>query len=215
MTVPVRLADVARVDHETDVLVVGFGCAGGAAALEARRTGAEVVVLERASGAGGSSAQSGGELYLGGGTPVQKALGFDDDADNMFAYLRAALGPHADEEKLRLYCDGSLEHFDWFRSLGITFEESLYEVPSWMPPTRDGLMWLGENAWPYDQVARPVPRGHRPSAEGFGGWLLMERLTATCAEAGVETHTDTAATALVVDETGRVVASPPAVSART
>ncbi|MQW74350.1 FAD-dependent oxidoreductase [Nocardioides sp. dk4132] len=203
--VPIRLADVARVDHETDVLVVGFGCAGGAAALEARRTGAEVVVLERASGAGGSSAQSGGELYLGGGTRVQKALGFDDDAENMFAYLVAALGPHADEEKLRLYCEGSLEHFDWFGSLGIDFEESLYDAPSWMPPTRDGLMWLGENAWPFDQLARPVPRGHRPSTEGFGGWLLMERLTATCAEAGVETHTDTRAVSLVVDDAGRVV----------
>lgn len=189
---------------ETDVLIVGLGCAGGAAALEARRAGVDVVALERAGAAGGSSAMSGGELYLGGGTAVQRALGYEDDADNMFAYLRAALGPHADEEKLRLYCDGSVEHFDWFTGLGLTFEKSLYDVPSWMPPTTDGLMWLGENAWPYDEIARPVPRGHRPATGGFGGWLVMDRLVAACAEAGVVTHTDTRATELLVEE-GRVV----------
>ncbi len=205
MSRPVPLADVAAFDHESDVLVVGFGCAGGAAALEARRAGADVLVLERAGGAGGSSAQSGGELYLGGGTPVQQAVGFEDDADAMYAYLAAALGPHVDTEKLRLYCDGSVEHFEWFRGLGLTFEESLYDAPSWMPPTRDGLMWLGENAWPYDRLATPVPRGHRPSTEGYGGWLLMDRLAATVAEAGVGTHTDTRVTALVVDDAGRVV----------
>lgn len=195
---------MSGVVHEADVVVVGFGCAGGAAALEARRAGASVAVLERAGAAGGSSAQSGGELYLGGGTAVQQAIGLEDDADNMFAYLRAALGPHADEAKLRLYCDGSVEHFDWFGSLGITFEKSLHDAPSWMPTTTDGLMWLGENAWPYDELARPVPRGHRPATEGFGGWMIMDRLVAACAEAGVVTYADTRAIELVVED-GRVV----------
>jgi succinate dehydrogenase/fumarate reductase flavoprotein subunit len=199
------------VTHECDVLVVGFGAAGAAAAFEAARAGASVIVLERASGAGGSSAQSGGELYLGGGTAVQRACGFDDDADNMFAFLAAALGPHADEEKLRLYCDGSVEHFEWFRARGVPFAESLYDAPGWMPPTKDGLMWLGENAWPYNTIARPVPRGHRPSAELFAGGLLMRKLAAAVAAAGAVTHTDTRAESLVVDGDGRVAG----VTART
>ena len=42
---------------------------------------------------------------------MQTACGFTDDAATMFAYLRAALGRFADEEKLRLYCEGSVEHF--------------------------------------------------------------------------------------------------------
>ena len=201
---PVLASAIERFDDEVDVVVAGLGCAGAAAALEASASGASVLVLERASGPGGSSALSGGELYLGGGTEVQRACGFDDDADNMFAYLRGALGPHADEEKLRLYCDGSVDHFDWFRSLGLTFQPSLYDAPTWMPPTRDGLMWLGENAWPYDQIARPVPRGHRPTAQGFAGWLLMDALVTAVRSAGVAIETDTSATALVVTD-GRVV----------
>ncbi|GAA3067692.1 FAD-dependent oxidoreductase [Streptosporangium carneum] len=197
-------ASLCDYDHECDVLVVGFGCAGAAAAYEAAAAGADVIVLDRAGGPGGSSAMSGGELYLGGGTPVQKACGFDDTPEDMFAYLRAALGPHADEEKLRLYCDGSVEHFQWFRDRGLTFNERLYDAPSWMPPTEDGLMWLGENAWPYNTVARPAPRGHRPTAAGFGGWLIMEKLVEAATSAGAVSHTDTLATNLVVDGRGRV-----------
>ena len=191
-------------DHECDVLVVGFGAAGAAAAFEAASNGADVIVLERASGPGGSSAQSGGEIYLGGGTAVQRACGFDDDADNMFAYLKHALGPHSDEEKLRLYCDGSVEHFEWLRARGVPFQESLYDAPGWMPPTKDGLMWLGENAWPYNTLARPVPRGHRPPAELFAGGLLMEKLIAAAKGAGAKCHTDTRAESLIVDTRGRV-----------
>jgi 3-oxo-5alpha-steroid 4-dehydrogenase len=201
---PIRAGDIDAFDHETDVLIAGFGCAGAAAAYEAATAGADVLVLERAGGPGGASAMSGGELYLGGGTSVQRACGYDDTADNMFVFLRAALGPNADEEKLRLYCDGSVEHFEWFRERGLTFNPSLYEGQSWMPPTQDGLMWLGENAHPYNVVADAVPRGHRPATESYGGWMIMERLVAAASEAGARHHVDTRATGLVVDD-GAVV----------
>ncbi|GGK84518.1 hypothetical protein Ppa06_43890 [Planomonospora parontospora subsp. parontospora] len=201
---PVRAGSVGAWDHECDVLVIGFGCAGAAAAYEAAAAGARVTVLERAGGPGGSSALSGGEIYLGGGTALQKACGFDDTPGDMFAYLVAALGPHADTEKIRLYCDGSVEHFRWLCERGLTFNEGLFDAPSWVPPTADGLMWLGENAWPYNTVARPAPRGHRPATESFGGWLLMEKLVAAAREAGAADHADTLATNLVVGEGGRV-----------
>ncbi|MGJ3507640.1 FAD-dependent oxidoreductase [Enemella sp. A6] len=198
---PLQVGEVSGFDHETDVLVVGYGIAGGSAAYEAAKAGAEVIVLERSSGPGGSSAQSGGELYLGAGTEVQQAHGYgDDNADAMFEYLRLALGPHADEEKLRLYCDGSKEHFEWFRDeIGLEFGEGFYDRPTWMPFTKDGLMWLGENAWPYNEAATPAPRGHRPSTEGFAGWLLMEKMAKAVENAGGVTHTDTRAVRLILD----------------
>jgi 3-oxo-5alpha-steroid 4-dehydrogenase len=201
---PVRAGDIDAFDHETDVLVVGFGCAGAAAAYEAATAGADVLVLEGAGGPGGAAAMSGGELYLGGGTPVQRACGYHDTADNMFAFLQAALGPNADEDKLRLYCDGGVEHFEWFRERGLTFNPSLYQGQSWMPSTQDGLMWLGENAHPYDVAAAPVPRGHRPATESYGGWMLMETLVTAVTGAGARHHVDTRATALVLDD-GAVV----------
>lgn len=188
---------------EADVVVVGMGCAGAAAAHEAARAGAQVVVLEGAGGPGGTSALSGGELYLGGGTSVQKACGFDDDPDQMYAYLVAALGPGADAAKIRLYCDESVEHFTWFESLGIEFRSTLYDGVSWLPPTDDGLMWLGENAWPFTELARPAPRGHRPATEGMGGWLLMDKLAAAAQAAGARVEANASVHTLLVDD-GRV-----------
>lgn len=187
-----------------DVLVVGFGCAGATAAIEAAEAGAAVVALERAGAPGGSSALSGGEIYLGGGTAVQEACGFTDSAAAMYAYLAAALGPHADEAKLRLYCEGSVEHHDWLVAHGVTFKPSLYDGPTWMPPTDDGLMWLGENSWPFSTLAEPAPRGHRGPVPYYAGRVLMEALVAAAAAAGVTTHADTRADSLVVRD-GAVV----------
>lgn len=202
---PVALSSISQFTHTADVVVVGYGVAGAAAAIEAARAGASVVVLERFSGGGGSSAQSGGELYLGGGTRIQKACGFEDTADAMNDYLVAALGPHADEDKIRAYSDGSVEHFDWFDAMGVGFRESLYDQPAWMPYTKDGLMWLGEDAWPFRETATPAPRGHRPPGPGFAGGILMERMAATAEEEGVAVHVDTRAVRLVVDDEGAVV----------
>lgn len=189
---------------ETDVLVVGFGAAGAAAAISAASTGASVLVLERAGAPGGSSALSGGEIYLGGGTSVQRACGFRDTADDMFAFLSAALGPHADLAKLRLYCNGSVDHFDWLVSCGVDFQPSLFEGPTWMPPTTDGLMWLGEDAWPYNEIATPAPRGHRGRAPYFAGQVVMGALVARASSLGIEVEVDTRATSLIVED-GRVV----------
>ena len=191
-------------DDETDVLVVGYGCAGACAAIEAAEAGADVIVLEGASGPGGSAAASGGEIYLGGGTPTQRACGFEDSVEDMEAFLLAALGPHADEARIREYCRGSLEHYDWLVAHGVEFKPSLHDTPTWMPLTDDGLMWLGENSAPFDRIARPAPRGHRPPMPAFAGKLLMERLVEAADAAGETTHTDTHARRLVVDD-GRIV----------
>ncbi len=56
--------DVPRWDDETDVAVVGFGAAGACAAVEAAGVAADVLVLERASGGGGTSSLSSGQIYF-------------------------------------------------------------------------------------------------------------------------------------------------------
>ena len=118
--------EISSWDEQVDVLVVGLGCAGAAAALEAAQAGAETLVLERAGGGGGTSAMSGGLLYLGGGTSLQKACGFEDSAEEMEKYLLASCGDAPDAEKIRLYCEGSVAHFDWVVEQGVPFKETFY-----------------------------------------------------------------------------------------
>src|SRR5262245_19686866 len=185
------LSEVARFDDTCDVLVVGLGCAGAAAAIEARAAGADVVVLERASGGGGTSAMSGGVIYLGGGTPIQTACGFEDSAEDMFRYLMAACGPRPDEAKIRLYADGSVEHYEWFVAHGVPFKPVFYPHYSGEPPTDDGLVYSGsETCHPYCDVARPAPRGHVPQIPGAAGGFFMKTLITSVERTPAKVVTD-------------------------
>ena len=91
---PRKIRDVAQWDLETDVAVVGFGGAGGCAAIEAADAGSNVTLFEVASDNGGSTAMSSAEIYMGGngGTRVQQACGFEDSTGkNMGSHFRAFL----------------------------------------------------------------------------------------------------------------------------
>jgi 3-oxo-5alpha-steroid 4-dehydrogenase len=202
---PEAAEQVESWDASTDVLVVGYGCAGASAALEARRAGADVLIAESAGGSGGASAASGGLLYLGGGTRLQKACGFDDSAEEMFKFLMAAMGPGADEAKIDAYCNNSVEHFDWIVDLGVPFAPKFLSTPHLITPADVGLLWLGENSYPFNEIAEPAPRGHRPAAEGLRGWLLMERLAHAVAKSGATVLTDTKIDRLTVGGDGRII----------
>ncbi len=67
------------------------------------------VDVERTGGWGGAAAMAGGFIYMGGGTPLQKACGFDDSVDNMAAFLNVAMGPGADANRIDDYCSGSVD----------------------------------------------------------------------------------------------------------
>ena len=120
---PVRVDDVGAWSDEVDVLVIGAGMAGVSAALEARAAGASVLVLERGGRLTCTSAMAGGHFYLGGGTAVQQATGWEDSPEEMAKYLRL-MSPTCDPEKIRLYAEGSVELFDWLEALGFEFERS-------------------------------------------------------------------------------------------
>jgi 3-oxo-5alpha-steroid 4-dehydrogenase len=190
-----------------DVVVVGFGIAGGCAALEAARAGARVLLLERAAVHGGTSSMSGGHFYLGGGTAVQRATGQNDSPDEMYEYL-LAVSRDPEPEKIRAYCDGSVEHFDWLEALGFEFERSFYPEKAVIQPGTEGLMYSGnENVWPFRDRATPAPRGHKVPVPGDteGAKLVMDLLRTRVEEAGVEVRYETGATGLVLEEDGSVV----------
>jgi 3-oxo-5alpha-steroid 4-dehydrogenase len=203
------LVDAATVTDwgdEFDVLVIGFGIAGGSAAVSAAAAGARVLVLERAAAAGGTTSMAGGHFYLGGGTAVQQATGHEDSADEMYKYL-VAVSAEPDHEKIRAYCDGSVEHFNWLEALGFEFERSYWKGKVVVPPGTEGLSYTGnEKVWPFCEQAVPAPRGHSVPVPGElgGADMVIQLLLKRAAELGVEIRYETGVTNLVVDD-GAVV----------
>ena len=192
---------------DVDVVVIGFGMAGGCAAVSAAAAGARVLVLERAAAAGGTTAMAGGHFYLGGGTAVQEATGHHDSPEEMYKYL-AAVSPEPDHAKIRAYCDGSVEHFNWLEDLGFQFERSYYPEKAVIQPNTEGLMYTGnEKVWPFKDVAVPAPRGHKVPVPGDtgGASMVIELLLKRAEQLGVRIRYETGATALVVDDDHRVV----------
>jgi succinate dehydrogenase/fumarate reductase flavoprotein subunit len=205
---PVSLSRVPRFDLEADVIVVGFGAAGACAAIEAAQAGARVLLFEATAGSGGTSALSGGEIYLGGsgGTPIQRAAGFTDSTEDFFQYLLLAGGPNADEAKVRLYAQSSLAHYEWLVAQGVQYKTSYIPEKIVEPLTDDCLIWSGsEEAWPFVTEAKPCPRGHCPQFVGLGGGrYLMEVLARRVDQLGVDVHFNTRALTLITDELGTV-----------
>jgi len=201
---PVKARDLEMWDMETDVAIVGFGGAGSCAAIEAADSGARVTLFESASAAGGSTALSGGEVYLGGsgGTALQKKFGFEDSTENMVDYLMLQHAPQADEAKVRAYVEGGAAHYDWLVEQGVPFKESFLEERVVEPMTDDGLFWSGnEKTWPEIETCKPVPRAHVVQLEGMGaGAILMQQLEAAALRRDIQVHFDARALSLVVDD---------------
>ena len=204
----IDVSEVAHWDAETDVIVCGFGGAGGTAALEAARAGTKVILFERASGPGGSTGMSSCEMYLGGsgGTRLQKALGYSDSTENMIAYIMKAFGERADVAKVEAYVRGAKEHFDWVEALGVTYKEAVMLDREVVPLSDESLLFTGnERTLEFIDAAEPVPRGHVPSHEGdFGGKIFIEALAKAVADAGVDVQYD-ARVIHLVKEAGTVV----------
>lgn len=204
---PRSVHEVSGWDAEADVVIVGFGCAGASAAIEAADAGADVFIVERMGGAGGVSAMAGGLVYLGGGTPIQKACGFDDTPEEMFKCLMAACGPDPDEAKISIYCEQSVEHFHWLADrAGVPFNAEFSEEPNIEAQTDASLCYSGgEDAYPLDRIAKPAPRAHKPATANAAGWLLMQCLAEAVNATGARVEFDTRVDRLVVDDDRRVV----------
>ena len=198
----VDAADVTSWSDETEVVVIGFGIAGGCAAVSAAAAGAKVLVLERAAAAGGTSAMAGGHFYLGGGTAVQQATGHEDSAEEMYKYL-VAVSREPEHDKIRAYSDGSVEHFNWLEDLGFQFERSFYPGKVVVPPGTEGLSYTGnEKVWPFCEQAKPAPRGHSVPVPGElgGAAMVIDLLLKRADQLGVQIRYETGVTNLIVDD---------------
>lgn len=201
--------EVSTFDYDVDVIVCGYGGAGGCAAVESSANGASTLILERASDGGGSTALSSCEMYLGGsgGTSLQKACGFKDSTENMIAYIEASLEGRGDGEKIKLYAENAADHFEWIKSLGVSYKEAAHLGRIVVPESNESLLFTGnERVDPFCRLAKPIPRGHVPSHEGdFGGKIFFDALKKIINASDIQVSCDSRVKGLVINNDKEII----------
>lgn len=107
--------------NDADVVVVGSGLAGCAAALAAVDHGLRTIVLEKEALAGGKTAWSNGGMWIPGNDFAREA-GIADSLDEARAYMHFLGAGFEVEENLDAYVDGANEALRYFRGLGLAFQ---------------------------------------------------------------------------------------------
>ncbi|AYF74479.1 3-oxosteroid 1-dehydrogenase [Nocardia yunnanensis] len=95
-----------------DVVVVGSGAAGMAAALTAADRGLSTVIVEKASGWGGSTARSGGGVWIPGNRVLREQAPADE-IEAARAYLKNIIGSGVDPARIDAFIDRGPEVFDF------------------------------------------------------------------------------------------------------
>ncbi|OBI03556.1 FAD-binding protein [Mycobacterium scrofulaceum] len=93
-------------DHVVDVLVIGSGGGGMTAALTAQAAGLDALVVEKSSFFGGSTALSGGGIWVPG-APAQRREGYAPDTEGVAEYLRQITGGLVSEARIRQYVESA------------------------------------------------------------------------------------------------------------
>ncbi|MFC0306087.1 FAD-dependent oxidoreductase [Rhizorhabdus histidinilytica] len=99
---------------DCDVAVVGSGAAGMAAAIVAASKGLRVILVEKAPLLGGTTALSGGGIWVPANS-LMRAAGFDDSVDSAMAYLCAIIGPQCDRAAIANFLAHAPEAIDYLR----------------------------------------------------------------------------------------------------
>jgi succinate dehydrogenase/fumarate reductase flavoprotein subunit len=107
------IVDNAAGTYECDVLVAGSGCAGMAAAITARHRGLDVLVVEKEPRFGGTTARSGGWLWIPG-TSLARAYGIQESPDAARTYLRHEAGNNYDAARVDAFVTAGPEAVDFF-----------------------------------------------------------------------------------------------------
>jgi 3-oxo-5alpha-steroid 4-dehydrogenase len=203
---PLRIdnPDSAKWDDAADIVVVGFGGAGAAAAIEARQQGViDVLALDQFSG-GGATARSGGINYAGH-TRFQKEGGVEDTPEEMFNFLWAE-GVPVKPETLRRFCNECSDNMEWLAGFGVPYSGKAWHDKCALPPNGYYLYYTGNEKHPkFDGIARPAPRGHRPVVDGFGGHVHFAKLNEAARNIGVRVVPHSPVKRLVMDGHDNVI----------
>ncbi|ABE29382.1 pyridine nucleotide-disulfide oxidoreductase family protein [Paraburkholderia xenovorans LB400] len=128
----------AQVVNEFDVIVVGAGAGGMAAAVSAAKNGASVIVIEKDKVLGGTTARSGGVLWIPC-HPFSQQSPAEDSIENATTYLRHEAGRYFNAEKVQAFLHNGPRMVDWFqRETDVKFV-SVPEFSDYHPDAAGGL----------------------------------------------------------------------------
>ena len=207
-------------DHVADVVVVGCGAAGAAAAATAASDDLKVVVLEKAPFAGGTTAKSGGMMWI----PNNRLLrdkGMVDDRDSTLRYMARTsypvlydptsetLGLPPDRYRLiEAFFDFGAAAIEHLSATGAA-EFELVDYPSY-------YAHLPEETCPVGRSIQPVlAPDYDPRRDPTGGQLLVEHLMAYAEARGSQLLVEHQAMHLVRNEADEVIGVEARVGRRT
>jgi len=188
-----------------DVVVVGAGCAGICASIEAADRGARVICIDRFEG-GGATALSGGVVYAAA-TEIQKKAQIEDTIEDAFRYLKLEAEDVVNDNTLYTFCRESGPNVEWLVGKGVVFGERVFEGKASYPPDGHFLYFSGnETSKPYCDHARPAQRGHRTLGKGYSGGAFYAALKRALRSHGNIHHvTHSPVRRLVVGSAGEVL----------
>lgn len=125
---------------ECDILVIGSGAGGLTAAVTARHLGCKVLVVEKASQLGGTSALSGGWIWAPA-SPASVDQGTDDSIEQAQVYVAAEVGDHYDPDLTEAYLKNAprmIEFLERETSVKFTLDNSYPDYHPDQPGGRHG-----------------------------------------------------------------------------
>ncbi|GGF49243.1 flavocytochrome c [Marmoricola endophyticus] len=147
-------------EHDYDVIVIGGGGAGLAAAVSAAERGASVILFESEGELGGSTQESAG-MFTAAGTSIQKQLGVEDTVERFFQHYMDLNQWLLKPGLVRRFCELSGPTLEWLLEIGV-------EIPAQISPNAHtpGLTRAGvEDVW----------RAHVPKDQGYGLVLTLDK----------------------------------------
>lgn len=184
---------------DADVVVIGAGGAGLAAAYSAAEKGANVIVLETQPTCGGSTKLNGGNMVQVATPDEHEAYGAldADQLYELFCEYGAVESPYFDKNVVRDYVDHIEETTEWLKKLGYSPRRYNFSGPATLNGQPVNIMLVGPAAMDWTAPA--------PHHEECAGWRTIHALQENCVSAGVHIMNSTSATALHTDANGAII----------
>ena len=174
---PLATARPTPEDEVHDVVVIGSGGAGLAAAIMSAASGADTLVLEKMAETGGNTRLA--DAFNAVDPNAQNAIGVGDSEEKHAEQMLESGRWTANPELVRTVTYGAPETLEWLKACGVAFAPGVYQVY--------GSLW---------------PRTHSPVAPLGAGYI--DPLMRKCNELGVEVRTKTKVLRVLRDENGPV-----------